>query len=111
MRADSDPSRYNDPVFQVRRHFRCGWTRIAVTGQLDISTALTFRRRLRAFRTADTPIYLDLSQVDFMDSMGACAVLDAVAASRDSTWRLEVELPLSRQARRCLDLTKTAGRY
>jgi hypothetical protein len=46
-----------------------------------------------------------------MDSMGACAVLDAVAASRDSTWRLEVELPLSRQARRCLDLTKTAGRY
>ena len=83
---------------------------MAVTGELDLSTALTFRRRLRAVRAANTPVYLDLSRVEFMDSAGARAVLDAIAASRGSSWSMEVSPPLSPQPRRCLDLMRTGWR-
>jgi anti-anti-sigma factor len=111
MRADADPSGYHDSVFQIQQSTHRGWARLTMSGELDISTALTFRRRLRAFRARNTPVHLDLSQVEFMDSMGARAVLDAVAASRGSTWRVEVEPPLSHQPRRCFDLARGAGRY
>jgi anti-anti-sigma factor len=111
MRADADRSRYGDSVFHIEETSRRGWARLAVTGELDVSTALTFRRRLRALKAANTPVSLDLSQVEFMDSVGARAVLDAVAASRDGTWAVEVEPRMSRQARRCFDLLKAAGRH
>lgn len=96
-------------MFQVEEASRRGWARLAVIGELDVSTALTFRRRLRALRVANTPVFLDLSQVEFIDIAGARAVLDAVAGSRDGTWRVEVEPQMSAQARRCFDLVKAAG--
>lgn len=111
MAADANWLRSHDSVFQIEETSRRGWARLAVTGELDVSTALTFRRRLRALRAANTPVYLDLSQVEFMDSVGARAVLDAVAASREGAWSVEVEPRLSRQAKRCLDLLRAAGRH
>jgi anti-anti-sigma factor len=109
MRVDANPFRYGDSVFQVQETSRRGWARLAVTGELDVSTVLTFRRRLRALRAANTPVYLDLSQVEFIDSVGARAVLDAVAASHEGTWCVELEPRMSDQARRCFDLIKAAG--
>ena len=97
------------PAFRIERTSRPGWARLAVTGELDVSTALTFRRRLRALRAANTPVSLDLSQVEFIDSAGAHAVLDAVSASRKGPWRVEVEPHVSQQARRYFDLMKAAG--
>jgi anti-anti-sigma factor len=111
MRADANPSRYGNPVFQIQETSRPGWARLAVIGELDVSTALTFRRRLRALRAANTPVCLDLSQVQFIDSVGARAVLDAVAASREGTWRVEVEPRVSAQTRRCFDLINAVGWY
>jgi anti-anti-sigma factor len=111
MPADRDPSRCADSGSQIQETSRGGWARLSVAGELDISTALAFRRRLQAARAANTPLLLDLSQVEFMDSVGARAVLDAVAASRESTWSVEVRPPRSHQPRRCLDLIKAAGRY
>jgi len=111
MPADRDPSRCADSRSQIQETSRRGWARLAVTGELDISTALAFRRRLQAVRAANTPVYLDLSQVEFMDSVGARAVLDAIAASRESTWSVEVKPPRYHQPRRCFDLIRAAGRY
>jgi anti-anti-sigma factor len=111
MPSGAEPSGFGDSACRIRETSLGGWARLAVIGELDISTALRFRRRLRAVRAANTPVHLDLSEVEFMDSAGARAVLDAVAASRESTWRVEVEPPLSPQARRCLDLLAAAGRH
>ena len=97
------------PTFRIEQTSRPGWARLAVNGELDISTALTFRRRLRALRAANTPVSLDLSEVEFIDSAGARAVLDAVAASRKSPWRVEIEPAISEQARRYFDLMRAAG--
>jgi anti-anti-sigma factor len=109
MPPDARGSGYGGSVFQVQETSRSGWARLAVTGELDVSTALTFRRRLRALKASNTPVSLDLSQVEFIDSAGAHAVLDTIAASHEGTWRLEVEPDVSDQARRYFDLLKAAG--
>lgn len=111
MPIDADRSGYGDSIIQIQETSRRGWARLAVTGELDISTAVMFRRRLRAVRATNTPVYLDLSRVEFMDSVGARAVLDAVAASHESSWCVEVAPPLSHQPKRCFDLMKAAGRH
>lgn len=111
MHADADRSRYGDPAFQIHETSRSGWARLVVTGELDVSTALTFRRRLRALKATNTAVYLDLSQVEFMDSVGARAVLDAVEATHEGTWGVEIGPGLSRQAKRCFDLIRAAGWY
>jgi anti-anti-sigma factor len=100
---DAKASGYGDSVFQVQETSRPGWVRVAVTGALDESTALTFRRRLRALKASNTGVYLDLSEVEFIDSAGADVVLDAIAESRQGTWRVEVERNVSDQARRYFD--------
>jgi anti-anti-sigma factor len=96
-------------ICKVERTSRLGWARLAVIGELDISTVPTFRRRLRALRAANTPVSLNLAEVEFIDSAGAHAVLDALTASRHGTWRVELEPELSDQARRYFELLEAAG--
>ncbi len=109
MRADAKGPRHNESVFQLRESSGYGWVRLVVTGELDVWTALTFRRRWRALQAANRPMRLDLSELEFIDSAGARAVLDAVDASREGTWRVEVEPGLSEQASRYFELLKAAG--
>lgn len=98
-----------ESIFQIEDASRRGWVRLSVSGELDISTALTFRRRLRALRASGMPVCLDLSEVEFIDSAGAHAVLDALAASREDAWRVELEPNMSDHARRYFELLKAAG--
>jgi anti-anti-sigma factor len=109
MPTDAHERDRGDSLFQIQEMSRFGWARLAVTGELDVSTALTFRRRLRGLKASNTPVYLDLSQVEFIDGAGAHAVLDAIAASQHDMWRIEVEPNMSDQARRYFDLLKSAG--
>ncbi len=110
MRAHAKGPRHNESAFRLRETSGHGWVRLVVTGELDVWTALTFRRRWRALEAANQPTRLDLSQLDFIDSAGARAVLDAVDASRQGTWRVEIEPALSEQASRYFELLKVAGR-
>lgn len=88
---------------------RQGRARLLVAGELDISSALTFRRKLRALRSAHRYICVDLSQLEFIDSAGAHALNDAVAQSRNGGGRVEVAPRMSDQAKRFFDLMTAAG--
>ena len=80
-----------------------------VTGELDVSTALTFRRRLRALRATNTHVCVDLSQLEFIDCAGAHALNDAMKRSEDEDWCVEVAPGMSEQAKRFFDLMTVAG--
>src|SRR5436305_14962067 len=95
--------------FEIHETHRRGWARISVSGELDMSTALTFRRQLRALKAANTHVYVDLSQLEFIDCAGAHAVIDAVAESRHSAWCVQVEPNMAERSRRLFDLMKAAG--
>ena len=109
MGADRKGSLHRDAAFRLQETSWQGWVRLVVTGELDVWTALTFRRRWRTLQAANQPVRLDLSQLDFIDSAGARAVLDAVDASREGNWRVEVEPELSEPAKRYFALMRAAG--
>ena len=95
-------------AFEIREARR-GWARLVVSGELDVSTALTFRRRIRALKAANTHDCVDLSQLEFMDCAGAHALNDALAEARQGSWRVEVAPEMSEQASRFFDLLTAAG--
>jgi anti-anti-sigma factor len=96
-------------AFEIQEARGNGWVRLVVNGELDVATALTFRRRLRALKAANTHVCIDLSQLEFIDCAGAHALDDAIAESRYGSWRVEVAPDMSGQVRRLLDLIKSAG--
>lgn len=97
------------PAFEIREAPQAGWARLMVSGELDLSTALTFRRRLRALKATNTHVCVDLSQLEFIDCAGAHALADAVTQSEEGNWRVEVAPNISPQARRFFDVITIAG--
>lgn len=95
--------------FKIQETRRPGWARLLVSGELDASTALTFRRRLRTLRATNTHVCVDLSQVDFIDCAGAHALSDAITQSQEGDWRVVVAPNMSSQARRFFDLMPATG--
>ncbi len=95
--------------FEIQEAPRDGWACLSVSGELDVSTTLTFRRRLRALRATNTNVYVDLSQLEFVDCAGAHALNDAIAQSQEGHWCIEVAPRLSDPAKRFFDLMTAAG--
>ena len=95
--------------FEIEETTQEGWARLLVTGELDVSTALTFRRRLRALKSTNTHVCIDLSQLEFIDCAGAHALNDAVTQARHGTSHVQVAPQMSSQAKRFFDLMTAAG--
>lgn len=85
------------------------WVRIALRGELDVSSARVVRDRLRRHRMAGSNVRVDLAELRFLDISGVHVICDALNESRAAHWRVEVEPELSSQARRVIDLCKAAG--
>jgi anti-sigma B factor antagonist len=66
--------------------------RIALSGELDISSALTFEEQLRRIEATRHPatIVLDLSRLKFMDSTGVRLILSAHSRAMRDGWRLQI---------------------
>ena len=96
-------------AWEIEKASRRGWARLIVSGDLDLSTALTFRRQVRALKAAATGVCLDLSQLQFIDCAGLHALNDVLAESRQGGWSVEIAPGVSVQARRFLDLLAAAG--
>ena len=96
-------------TFEIEETPRWGWARLVCNGELDVSTALTFRRRLRALKAANPHVCVDLSQLEFIDCAGARALNDALAEARQGSWRVEIAPGMSDQASRLFDLLIAAG--
>jgi anti-anti-sigma factor len=82
-------------------------TRVAVRGELDLSTVGQLRAALAPVLdgAAEGEITIDLSELDFMDSSGIHLLLEAAAAVR-ATGRSIVLARPSRAVRRVLDAVR-----
>jgi anti-anti-sigma factor len=96
-------------AFEIHEASRRGWARLSVVGELDVFTGLTFRRRLRALKAAETDVYVDLSRLEFIDCAGLHALTDVLAESRQGSWQVEVAPAMSVPARRLLGMLAAAG--
>ncbi len=90
-----------------RRRDRDGSPALAVTGEIDLVTAARFEEELAAvISDANSPAFIDLSEVTFIDSSG----LHVLIRARKHTVGTEVRLVLlnpSEACRRVLEITNT----
>jgi len=78
---------------------------VAVEGELDVATADQLRHALLERVPAGVDVFLDISAVDFIDSTGLAAVIEALHRARESGAQLMLRGDLQPQARRLLELT------
>ncbi len=85
--------------------------RIALSGELDLSSALNFEDALRRIEESRRPrtIVLDLSCLRFMDSSGVRLILSAHLRAAKRGWRLQI-VEASESVQRIFRLTGIADR-
>ena len=95
-----------DEGLQVTEDREEGRIRLSVRGSLDIATVPNLCARLERLR-ASGPLeaVLDLSDLDFCDSVGLRALLLAVREAEIERWRLQVVAPAGGPARRLFEVT------
>jgi anti-anti-sigma factor len=96
--------------FALERQLSSGVARIAVRGELDLSTGPRLEEEVRRIE-AEAPkvLVLDLREVTFFDSTGLQLVLDADVRAREEG-RTFVVAPGDGEPRRILELAEVADR-
>jgi anti-anti-sigma factor len=80
------------------------WLRLLLTGELDIAAAPLLEDRISGLRDSTVPVRLDLSKLDFIDSRGLHALIQAMNDASANGWRLEIDRDVAPQAMRVFEL-------
>ncbi|HTX32800.1 MAG TPA: STAS domain-containing protein [Solirubrobacteraceae bacterium] len=79
-----------------------GHVRLLLVGELDHATAQALAQRLDQLRESGSPVRLDLSELEFIDSSGIRALIVGLRDARQEGWELEVERSVSWQVERVI---------
>jgi anti-sigma B factor antagonist len=82
-------------------------TRLAIRGQLDMTTTGAFDEPLIRAGRSGGPVEIDLDDVDFIDGSGLSVLMDAKSRARQAGHKLTIVVA-SRSVRRLIDFTDTA---
>lgn len=93
---------------QLTRRDEDGTTRLAVAGELDVATGHELRDAVgEALEGGAQRIVVDLASVEFLDSAGLAAVLDAARTAQRLGREFAVSSPSGSEARLVIDLSGT----
>ena len=68
-----------------------GRLRLSLTGTLDVASTPALEDRLTGLRARKSPVRLDLSNLDFIDSTGLHMLIRMVGDARIKHWQLGIE--------------------
>jgi ABC-type transporter Mla MlaB component len=68
-----------------------GVVRLSASGALDADSAMTLADRLSQLRVTGSPVQLDLSELESIDTAGVEVLVEAHAESLLKSWRFNVE--------------------
>lgn len=77
-----------------------------MTGELDAASTPVLEDRLARLRARKTPVLLDLSRLEFIDSTGLHMLIRAVGDARIKRWPLQIDHELAPQVRRLFKLVR-----
>jgi anti-sigma B factor antagonist len=92
------------PTFEIRESHAGEIVRLSLTGELDLATTPMLEERLTRLRAVRSPVRLDLSKLDFIDSTGLHLLVRMVGEARIKRWPLEVEPEVAPQVMHLLKL-------
>ena len=87
------------PLFQIHESPSGESLRLSLTGELDRASAPDLEDRLAPLRASKSPVRLDLSKLDFMDSTGLHLLIRMVGDARIKGWSFQIEPDVSPQVR------------
>lgn len=97
-----------DTAFDLRESRKAGAVVLSLHGDLDIAAVEPLQARLDELHAARTPVILNLSELEFMDSSGMACIAQAVRQARESGWDLQVGRVLHTQVQRLIELVDGA---
>jgi anti-anti-sigma factor len=80
------------------------WLRLLLTGELDIASVPVLEDRLSGLRDSAIAVRLDLSRLEFIDSGGLSALIQAMNDASADGWRLQIDRDVAPQAMRLFEL-------
>ena len=86
--------------------------RLSLTGELDLLSSPVLDHRLASLRAARSPVRLDLSKLEFIDSTGLHLLVRTVGEARLKGWELAIDPDVSdpvRSAFRLVHLDRFIG--
>jgi anti-anti-sigma factor len=86
--------------FAIRESQEGDFLRLLLKGELDIASAPALEDRLSGLRDSELPVRLDLSKLDFIDSGGLHALIQAMNDASANGWRLQIDRDVAPQAMR-----------
>jgi anti-anti-sigma factor len=98
------------PIFEIRESHTGDWTRLSLTGELDLRSAPMLEDRLARLRVLKSPVTLDLSKLDFIDSTGIHLLVRTFGEARLKHWQLQIDRDLSPQVMRVFRLARMDDR-
>jgi anti-anti-sigma factor len=85
--------------FEIREREVDGFMRLSLTGELDMMSSPVLDQRLTSLRAAKSPVRLDLSKLEFIDSTGLHLLVRTIGEARLKGWRLQIEPEVSQPVR------------
>jgi anti-anti-sigma factor len=86
-----------------------GGVRLSASGALDADSAMTLADRLTQLRITGSPVALDLSKLESIDTAGVEVLVEAHAESLLKAWRFSVEPKLAPEVEGMLRLAHLDG--
>lgn len=97
------------PSFEIRETYAGEVVRLSLTGELDIATTPVLEEALTRLRAVRSPVRLDLSGLEFIDSTGLHLLVRTVGEARIKRWPLQVEPEVAPQVMHLLKLMHLEG--
>jgi anti-anti-sigma factor len=83
-----------------------GYVRLTLTGELDLLATPVLEDRLSRLRAFKSPVRLDLSQLEFIDSTGLHLLVRTIGDARIKKWPLKIEPEVSPPVRSAFRLAQ-----
>ncbi len=78
-------------TFEIQEGQQRGTLRLSLTGELDRWSAPILEARLAQLRVMKSPVRLDLSGLESVDSAGIRLLIQSVADARIKGWQFQIE--------------------
>jgi anti-anti-sigma factor len=92
--------------FEISEREVDGFMRLSLTGELDMMSSPVLDHKLASLRAAKSPVRLDLSKLDFIDSTGLHLLVRTVGEARLKGWELQIEPEVSPPVRSAFRLVR-----